>query len=366
MAPLIKDRLRLLCMLMVMMAAVMPGAQVAAQDGREAAVTAAVTEVSRIERSGDLLLLHDRLQPDVRLIVSRAALVNWYTSPQAVIPNSDPDVLSIGFGSWTWPVTGRTYSDVATVRVRQAGVRDGAAIEQIEVQHYWFDGARWRWFFGADASFVETLEQQAPQEASPSGTLGDVAYARVDLVWSEIFDTAGLEYRSLDDVNTITSLPMQTGCGRMTEEDYADVFYCRLDQEIYYLPEFQELTERQFGDYAWPHIMSHEWGHHIQFLLGINASENPEIDGGLYDIELELQADCLAGVFAQEAVARGWLTETELSDAYQVSLFGADSPNTSFDDPLAHGTGEQRQQAFTTGLEDGLFGCNLDLADAAA
>lgn len=350
-----------LVLLAVALASVSP---VVAQDDRVASVSAAATELSRIERSGDLLLLHDRLHPDVRLVVSRAALGAWYHGPDAVIPTADPDILSVEFGSWTWPVTGRTYADAATVQLRQAGVQQGTSIEQVEVQHFVFDGTRWRWFFGADAAFIDSLSAQVTQDAT-TGQFSELWQARIDLVWSEIYAEAGGEYRSPDAINEITSVPFQTGCGHMSHDDYAEVFYCRLDQEIYYVSEFQQRIARQFGDYAWPHIGAHEWGHHIQFLQGINASLNPELDDGLYDIEVELQADCLAGVYAQEAVARGWISETDLNDAYQVSLFAADLPSTTFDDPLAHGSGEQRQQAFTSGLKDGLFGCSLDLTAAA-
>lgn len=361
MLPISRNLPRVLFLLGILIAIVMPVSSATAQDDRDASVTAAVVDVSRTERSDDLLALHDRLQPDVRLVVSRAALRAWYTSPEAVIPSADPEILSIDFGAWTWSVSGKTYQDVATVTLRQPGIRNNVGVDQIETQHYWFDGSRWRWFFGSDRAFVEALNDQATADAVLTNTIDLIEYARIDLVWSELFDAAGRPYASLEAINAITALPTQTGCGQMTEEEYVDVFYCRLDQQIYYLPDFRQAAIRQFGAYAWPHIISHEWGHHIQRQLAIVVSEDPEIDGGLYDIELELQADCLAGVFAQEAVARGWLSVGELEDAYDVSLFAADSPDTPFDDPLAHGTGEQRQQAFTTGLEDGLYGCNLDL-----
>jgi len=361
----IRFRLQLLVAMIMALGAIAPGTQALAQDDRIDSVTSAAIELSRLEQGGDWLLLHDSLQPDVRLVVSRAELGAWYASPLAAIPTGDPDILSVEFGAWTWGVTGHTYADVAEVRLRQPAMVNGTVVDQVEIQHYWFDGARWRWFFGADSAFTDALQAQLVQDATPTDTFPDISHARINLVWSEIFAQAGVEYRPPDGINPIPSLPTTTGCGRMTEEDYAEVFYCMLDQEIYYLPDFAAVMERQFGDYAWPHIVSHEWGHNIQFILGIDSSQNPELDDGLYDIELELQADCLAGVYAQEAVARDWLTETDLNDAYQISLFSADSPGTPFDDPLAHGTGDQRQQAFTTGLEDGLFGCNVDI-DAAA
>jgi hypothetical protein len=353
--------LQILLAVMIALVALLPAATMGAQDDRVDSVTSAVIEVSRLERSGDLLTLHDLMHPDARLVVSRAAFSAWYASPDVAIPTADPEILSVDFGAWTWGVTGRTYPDVASVYLRQPGMVNGALVEQSESQHYLFDGARWRRFFGADLAFVDALGAQSVQDPVLSAMFPDPDHARINLVWSEIFASAGVDYRPPDNVNEIGMFPATTGCGLMTEDDYAEVFYCTLDQEIYYLTDFAEQMDRQFGDYAWPHIVSHEWGHHIQFLLGIDASPEPEVDGGLYDIELELQADCLAGVYAQEAVARGWLTEQDLNDAFQVTLFSGDSPDTEFDDPLAHGTGDQRRQAFASGLEDGLFGCNIDI-----
>ncbi len=119
------------------------------------------------------------------------------------------------------------------------------------------------------------------------------------------------------------------------------------------------------GPYGWDHIIAHEWGHHIQDLLGIDASRNPELDDGYYVIELELMADCLAGVYAQDATARGTIEEDEVDDAETITEASGDLPETAFDDERAHGTGEQRVEAFFTGYEDGLIGCNLDLASFA-
>ena len=346
-------------MLLLLTTLVSPLGSVAQDDDRAASVSAAAIELSRIERSGDLIMLHDMMAPDARLAVSRAALAAWYLGPDAALPTADPEVLSVDFGGWTWQVTGRTYADIATVVVRQPGVRRGEAVEQVEVQQYQFDGARWRWFFGADAEFIDQLNAQITPDAL-QGEFSTLDYARVDMIWAEIHAYAGVPYRSPGEVLRIDTLPANTGCGRMTDDDYSEAFYCQLNDSIYYLGEFADLMERQYGSYAWPHVIAHEWGHHIQELHDVDSTLQPELDGGLYDIEVELQADCLAGVVAQEAVARGWLTRAEVNDAYQISIFVADRPGTSFDDPMAHGNAEQRQQAFTNGLEDGLWGCNLD------
>jgi predicted metalloprotease len=366
MALTVRDRVRFVAVLMILMVTLVPAGTVSAQDERTASVTAAAIEVSRLEASGDLLLLHDLLHPDARLLVSRAALKLWYEGAEAVIPSADPEVLSVEFGAWTWPVTGRTYADVATVQIRQRGTVGGAEVEQVEIQHYWYDGARWRWFFGADTGFVDGLRQQVGQNVD-LGQFQDLRYAQVNQIWLDIYGEAGAEYRSPDAVNIFSELdlPVQTGCGMLTLDDYSEAFYCELDQEIYLMTEFEDIVERQFGEFAWHYAIAHEWGHHIQFLEGIDTTENPELDEGFYTIEVELQADCLAGVFTQEAIARGWATEADLTDAHQLAIFIGDMPDTTFDDPSAHGTGEQRLLAFTTGLEDGVFGCNLLLDPAA-
>ncbi len=357
-----RQRLRLLAVAIVLLTMLAPPGGVSAQedDPRVAQVTRAAVELSQLERDGDLLLLHDLLHPDVRLVLSRAELAQWYAGPDAALPTADPEILDITFGPWAWPVTGRTYADVATVTLRQPATLNGEARELVEIQHFWYDGARWRWFFGSDAAYLDGLQAQVPAEPA-LGEYDDLEYARVNDIWSSIYQEAGADYRPPDDVNTFSylDLPIQTGCGRMTEEDYSEAFYCELDQEIYFETNFRDIIQRQFGDYAWRFAISHEWGHHIQFLEGIDTTDNPELDNGFYQIEIELQADCLAGVYAQEAVARGWATVEDLNDAYQVALFIGDLPDTTFDDPSAHGNGEQRQLAFTTGLEDGVFGCNL-------
>jgi predicted metalloprotease len=362
MALAVWGRVRLLGVLIMMVAALAPSAALPAQadDPRVAQVSRAAVELSQLERDGDLLMMHDLLHPDVRLVLSRAELAQWYAGPDAAIPTADPEILSVGFGPWAWPVTGRTYADVASVTLRQPATVNGVARDLIELQHVWLDGSRWRWCFGSDVGYLDGLQAQIPAEPE-IGSYEDIEYARVNEIWTDIYEEAGAEYRPPDAVNTFSylDLPMQTGCGRMTDEDYSEAFYCELDQEIYFETEFRDIIRRQFGDYAWRFAISHEWGHHIQFLEGIDTTDNPELDDGFYQIEIELQADCLAGVYAQEAVARGWATVTDLNDAYQVALFIGDTPDTTFDDPMAHGNGEQRKIAFTTGLEDGVFGCNL-------
>ena len=353
-------RARVLVALIVVCVAIVPSAATLARtdDPRVEDVSRAAVALSQLERSGDLLMLHDLLHPDVRLVLSRAELAAWYAGPDAAIPTADPEILAVAFGSWAWPVTGRTYADVATVTLRQPAMLRGEARDLVEIQHFWYDGARWRWFFGSDAGYLDGLQAQVPAEPELGG-YEDLEYARVNSVWEYIYRESGATYRPPGDVQyaSIVDMPLMTGCGILTEEENPGSFYCPRDEEIYLSTEYEAQDTQRFGDYSIRFTISHEWGHHLQIIEGIDVTDNPELDDGYYLIEIELQADCLAGVYAQEAVARGWATVEDLNDAYQVTLFIGDPSGTPYDHPMAHGNGEQRRQAFATGLEDGLFGC---------
>jgi len=351
-------RVRVLAALVMVLVAIVPLVTTHAQDDpRVEQVSRAAVALAQLERDGDLLRMHDLLHPDVRLVLSRAELAAWYAGPDAAIPTADPEILSVEFGAWAWPVTGRTYADVATVTVRQPALRDGERRELVEIQHYWHDGARWRWFFGSDAGYLDGLQAQVPAEPALGG-YEDLEYARVNAIWEDIYREAGATYRAPGDIQYISfdEMPLITGCGILTVDE-AGSFYCPGDEEIYLSTEYEAQDTQRFGDYSIRFTISHEWGHHLQIIEGMDTTPNPELDGGYYLIEIELQADCLAGVYAQEAVARGWATLEDVNDAYQVTLFIGDPRGTPFDHPAAHGSGEQRRQAFATGLEDGLFGC---------
>lgn len=356
----VRSRIRVLAVFVIVLVAIVPSmpAYAQADDPRIEDVSRAATELSRLHRDGDLLLLHDLLHPDVRLVLSRAELAAWYAGPDAAIPTADPEILSVTFGAWAWPVTGRTYADVATVTLRQPATLAGEARDLVEIQHYWHDGARWRWFFGSDAAYLAGLQAQVPAEPELGG-YEDLEYARVNDIWENIYQEAGASYRAPEEIQytSMDEMPMMTGCGLLTEDENPGSFYCPRDEEIYLSTEYEAQDTKRFGDYSIRFTISHEWGHHLQTIEGVRVTDNPELDGGRYLIEVELQADCIAGVYAQEAVARGWATPEDLNDAYQVTLFIGDPSGTPYDHPMAHGNGEQRRQAFATGLEDGLFGC---------
>src|SRR5699024_7538828 len=142
---------------------------------------------------------------------------------------------------------------------------------------------------------------------------------QMDMYWAQVFANAGLNYHPPTDMVGIRVDAQQTGCGLEDEIELMGVYYCTRDQTIYYDPGFRDDIVDQFGEYAWNHIMAHEWGHHIQSLLGLYTTRDPELHGGMYTIESELQADCLAGIFSQDARARGIIRNRDLNGAIEVT-----------------------------------------------
>ena len=161
----------------------------------------------------------------------------------------------------------------------------------------------------------------------------------------------------------IFSDAVSTGCGNASSA--TGPFYCPVDKNVYLdLTFFQELEQR-FGakdaPFARAYVLAHEYGHHVQDLLGdLEASGDSGAAGG--SVRTELQADCYAGVWANHAAADGAikpLTPEQIAaadaaakavgdDHIQEQTQGGADP-----DSFTHGTSEQRVRWFTTGYDTG-------------
>ncbi|MGI9016655.1 MAG: KPN_02809 family neutral zinc metallopeptidase [Euzebya sp.] len=144
-------------------------------------------------------------------------------------------------------------------------------------------------------------------------------------------------------------------------------FYCPADQKVYVdLTFFGELASRfgAPGDFAQAYVLAHEVGHHVQNLLGISAqvrSEQQADPGSENDLSVrtELQADCLAGVWAFSAFDAQLLESGDLEEGLRAAAaVGDDSIQSSAGVPVnsetwTHGSSEQRQQWFRTGFDNG-------------
>ncbi|HEU4634556.1 MAG TPA: neutral zinc metallopeptidase [Edaphobacter sp.] len=163
----------------------------------------------------------------------------------------------------------------------------------------------------------------------------------------------------------------RSGCG--TAQSQTGPFYCPEDEKVYIDLSFWDELRRIGGstaDFAQAYVIAHELGHHVQNILGVEQrmrqlqARNPEEKNQL-SVALELQADCLAGVWAHTAAQRGKIDEADVRDGLSAAAAvgddhlqkmsrGAVSPET-----FTHGSSEQRQRWFTRGLQSGdLDHCN--------
>jgi len=222
--------------------------------------------------------------------------------------------------------------------------------------------------------------QQLEQRCNTPGALDQYTDCRLikvfdvaDAVWSDEFARRGLPYSSprLAFFTEVT----QTGCGQATAQ--VGPFYCPPDQEIFLELGFLEQLQQEFGaqgQFAQAYIVAHEFGHHLQTLLGteraVRAAQqrNPDL-ANRYSVALELQADCYAGVWASLADQRGEggiaLTQDNIAEAVRAAgAVGDDRIQQKMQgrvDPesFTHGTAQQRQTWFVTGYRSGsIDACN--------
>jgi predicted metalloprotease len=154
-----------------------------------------------------------------------------------------------------------------------------------------------------------------------------------------------------------------TGCGAATSQ--VGPFYCPADRLVYFDLDFLVALEKQYigksTDLAQQYIVAHEYGHHIQNVLGTSdqvrrlQKSKPNL-ANQYSVALELQADCYAGVWVGDVARRGLLDSSEEieealnaaagvgDDRIQIAAQGRTDPET-----YTHGTAQQRQDWFMRG-----------------
>ena len=158
-----------------------------------------------------------------------------------------------------------------------------------------------------------------------------------------------------------------TGCGQASSE--TGPFYCPIDHLVYLDLGFMQQLEQQLvgttSDLAEQYIVAHEYGHHVQNLVGINeqvqqAQQNDPGRANQYSVAMELQADCFAGMWVGDVAARGKLdSAAELKEALDAAAGVGDdriqqkTQGRIDKESWTHGSAEQRQTWFTRGYNSG-------------
>jgi uncharacterized protein len=225
-------------------------------------------------------------------------------------------------------------------------------------------------FFGVDPSQLMNGGGPAPQpqdrqETGPCSADAACDFARriigsAEDVWSPLLQGQGVRFTPA--VFTPYDYATPTGCG--TGQSSAGPFYCPSDAHIYLdLAFFDELSQRfgAPGEFARAYVIAHEYGHHIQNLLGaMDRRGGPSRGADSDSVRTELQADCYAGVWAYHANAQfSILQNGDVEGALKAaSSVGDDtlqkeSRGYIVPDSFTHGSSAQRVRWFQRGLEGG-------------
>ena len=184
--------------------------------------------------------------------------------------------------------------------------------------------------------------------------------------WTQIFAAHGKKYRHAKLV--LYRGATYSGCG--TAREQTGPFYCPEDEKVYIDLGFWRDLKRfggDTGDFAQGYVIAHELGHHVQKLIGIEsrmrrlAEENPQERNPL-SVDLELQADCLAGVWAHSTEQRGIVHPDDIAGALKAAAAVGDdhlqrmSGRAVSPENWTHGSSAQRETWFRRGLDGGTVG----------
>jgi predicted metalloprotease len=182
-------------------------------------------------------------------------------------------------------------------------------------------------------------------------------------VWTEKFQAMGRRY----DPPTLVMFSgmIQSACGMA--QAAVGPFYCPPDQKVYLDLSFFEEMQQRFGatgDFAQAYVIAHEVGHHVQKLLGIADKvtqarmQAPDAEANALSVRMELQADCLAGVWAKSADDSAQILEAgDIEEGLNAaSAIGDDrlqkrSQGYVVPESFTHGSSEQRVRWFKRGLD---------------
>ena len=192
-----------------------------------------------------------------------------------------------------------------------------------------------------------------------------VVLADTEDTWEDEFQRNGGVYKPAKLV--IFDGVVQSACGMA--QGAMGPFYCPSDQKVYIDLNFYRQLRQQLGapgDFAQAYVVAHEIGHHVQHQLGIDQQVQklqrrlPQAQANQLSVRLELQADCLAGVWANKtATQRRTLDEGDIEEALNAaSRIGDDNLQRQTSgrirpETFTHGSSAQRQRWFVTGLRSG-------------
>jgi hypothetical protein len=217
---------------------------------------------------------------------------------------------------------------------------------------------------------VPPQSQQTPAQSAGDQELRNfvaTVLADTEDTWSAIFAASGEDYP--EPTLTLFTDAVRSACGAASSA--TGPFYCPADQNVYIDLGFYDQLRQRFGapgDFAQAYVLAHEVGHHVQNVLGVLSDVNArkqgltETEANALSVRTELQADCLAGVWANHTERQGLLEAGDVEEAMTAaSAVGDDTLQKQgqghvVPDSFTHGSSEQRMEWFRRGLETGEVG----------
>lgn len=226
--------------------------------------------------------------------------------------------------------------------------------------------------FSGDAAPDRPIARSSPpSDASQDTEVQFVSFVLDDVqqTWQKLLPAQrGIQYRHAKLVLFRDSI--DSACGQAASA--TGPFYCPSDEKIYLdLGFFDELKERfgAPGEFAQAYVIAHETGHHVQKILGIESRarrlrrDNPA-EANATSVQLELQADCFAGVWAKSTEQRNIVHQNDIEAGMRAAAAVGDDRlqkmATGHVNPekFTHGSSRQRTEAFQTGLDSGqMYAC---------
>ncbi len=222
---------------------------------------------------------------------------------------------------------------------------------------------------GTPATTVSQPDAARDQQEQPLVQFVTFVLNDTQNTWNQILPAQGVPYRHAKLVLFRDSI--DSACG--LAQSATGPFYCPEDEKVYIDLGFYDELKQRFGapgEFAEAYVLAHEIGHHVQKLLGIEAKvraaqqQNPQAANQL-SVGLELQADCLAGVWGHSTQQRNILEAGDVDSGLKAAAAVGDdrlqrmSRGTVNPETFTHGSSAQRMQWFQRGFQDGtITACN--------
>ena len=214
----------------------------------------------------------------------------------------------------------------------------------------------------APTGTVDSFPQAQTAKVHDAGQL-HAAFTGAEALWEQEFSVAGLDYQHAK--LAFFRSTVRTPCGEQSRE--TGPFYCPASLGVYLNTQFFDELARAYGltsGFAAGYVTAHEVGHHVQQLLGVHqrvaaANQSDPGNANARSVQVELQADCYAGVWLHTVSAAGQLSQDDVNDIIKAAaIVGDDFQRNQAGAELApetwtHGSSEQRVHWVSVGLQTG-------------